>query len=456
MAGFKNKSFAVEFHNVSKVYRTYSAPGHRLLEMVFGGRKQYAHKTHALDDVSFSLERGGRLGIVGENGSGKSTLLKVLAGVLSPSAGSIQVHGRISALLELGAGFNPELRGEENIRQYCLLHGMNRDEVEAAVPEIIKFSELRDAIDHPVKTYSSGMAVRLGFSCAVYVKPEILIVDEALSVGDVYFQNKCLHKIKSLLDAGVTFIYVTHAADAIRSLCNNGIWMEKGRIRLAASSSEVGAAYQADVFRRMVGAGMDVQTDDSIPAPTQPEIAVEQKLITLDYTRHRAFAERVAPLRVGSGEAKIANITIREKHGCDTDNVAFNAQICIRVFYRVEQELPEKTALTIGVTDSAGRQILHFNSAVNGFFIPKKHGGELRFLDFEFENRLVPGEYGLMAGIGVFYKSPQSNGQLLIESIVDSCVGGARFSVSFPEGQNEQDLWGLVHLPYSVTAHILD
>ena len=147
-----NYTPALKLEHVSKIYRTYSTPQHRLFELLSGGRKQYARETRALDDVTFSLEQGGRLGIVGENGSGKSTLLKVLAGVLVPNQGTVQVNGRVSALLELGAGFNPELPGRENIRQFSMLHGMRRDEIEEALPEIIQFSELRDAIDQPVKT----------------------------------------------------------------------------------------------------------------------------------------------------------------------------------------------------------------------------------------------------------------------------------------------------------------
>src|ERR1700754_351129 len=167
-------TLAVEVDQVSKIYRTYPSPRHRLLELVSGGRRRYAHETRALDHVTFSLQKGARLGIVGSNGSGKSTLLKVLAGVLTPTTGRARVRGRVSALLELGAGFNPELRGRDNIRQFCELHGMHKAEIDAAMPDIIAFSELRDAVDHPVKTYSSGMAVRLGFACAVYVRPDIL------------------------------------------------------------------------------------------------------------------------------------------------------------------------------------------------------------------------------------------------------------------------------------------
>ena len=450
----KNKDLAISFTEVSKVYHTYSTPQHRLLEILSGGRKRYAHETRALDNVSFSLKKGGRLGIIGENGSGKSTLLKVLAGVLTPSSGAVQVNGRISALLELGAGFNPELPGAENIRQFCMLHGMHGDEIDEAVPDIIKFSELRDAINHPVKTYSSGMAVRLGFACAVYVKPEILIVDEALSVGDAYFQNKCLHKIKSLLDEGATFIYVTHAADAIRSLCNQGIWMERGRVRQAGPSSEVGAAYQAEVFRRMVGAGLSSQTE--APEVEANVTTKNDPILSIDHARHKAFEERVAPLRTGSGEARIQDIALIDEDGVDTDSIRFNAKIRVRVFYRVERAIPEGCALNLGVTDSSGRQVLHFSSESQGVFISSNASHVLRVIEFEFANQLCPGEYGFIAGIGTFIKSPNNHGQRLIGEIADYCAGGARFSVRFPDEDSSLDLWGLVHVPYSVSQYVLD
>ncbi len=452
MTNIKNEDLAIKFSGISKIYHTYSTPQHRLLEIISGGRKRYARETRALDDVSFSLQKGGRLGIIGENGSGKSTLLKVLAGVLTPTSGTVQVNGRISALLELGAGFNPELPGTENIRQFCMLHGMHSDEIDEALPEIIKFSELRDAIDHPVKTYSSGMAVRLGFACAVYVKPEILIVDEALSVGDAYFQNKCLHKIKSLLDGGATFIYVTHAADAIRSLCDQGLWMEQGRVKLSGPSSEVGAAYQAEVFRRMVGAGLGNQTD--VPENEAP--LADDKKLSVDHARHKAFEERVAPLRTGSGEAKIQDIALIDVDGADTDSVEFNTKLRVRVFYQVDRTLPEGTALNLGVTDSSGRQVLHFSSASKGVFLSSNGLHVLRVLEFEFENLLCPGEYGLISGIGTFYRNPGNNGQSFINEITDYCAGGARFSVRFPDEDLNHDLWGLFHIPYSVSECVLD
>lgn len=443
MKGTENTDIIIDIRDVSKIYHSYSKPSHRLLELLSGGRKQYARETRALDNVSLSLAPGSRLGIVGENGSGKSTLLKVLCGVLTPSAGSVSVNGRISALLELGAGFNPQLGGRENIRQFCMLHGMHGDEIEQAVPEIIRFSELQDAIEHPVKTYSSGMAVRLGFSCAVYVKPEILIVDEALSVGDAYFQNKCLHKIKSLLDNGTTFIYVTHAADAIRTLCDQGLWLENGRVQLAGSSAEVGAAYQREVFRRMTNAGLNRPSQVSSGAqPLTPEDA-----------RHQAFAERVAPLRTGSGEVLIQDITLLDESGVETDSVAFTSKLRVRVFYQTQETMAADLAITLGVTDNSGRQLMHFNAASHDVFIPADGSHVLRVVEFEFICPLCPGEYGLIAGVGIFSESPVNQGQLLLGGVIDYCVGGARFSIRYPD--DNQNIWGVVHAPCTVSAYSL-
>jgi lipopolysaccharide transport system ATP-binding protein len=450
-------SFSLELQNVSKIYHTYATPQHRLRELLAGGGKSYARETRALDDISFALQRGGRLGIVGENGSGKSTLLKVLAGVLTPTQGTVQVHGRVSALLELGAGFNPELPGIENIRQFAMLHGMERDEIEQAVPEIIKFSELRDAIAHPVKTYSSGMAVRLGFACAVYVQPDILIVDEALSVGDAYFQNKCLHKIKSLLDNGTTFIYVTHAADSIRALCDQGLWLAGGKVRLAGSSSDVGAAYQSEVFKKIVRAGLaEAPPAEGAPADAATDDPAHAPMLATDHARHQAFEERVAPLRTGSGEARIVDIALIGADGAETDSLPMDATCKVRVFYRGNAALPDACALTLGVTDSAGRQLLHFNSTLSDVFLSSDGSHVLRVVEFQFANPLSPGEYGFIAGVGTFVHNPRNHGQYVTDSIVDYVAGGARFSVRFPDQRVNHDLWGVVHTPFSARTYSLD
>ena len=446
---------AIALRNVSKVYNTYESPRQRLLEILSGGRTRYARETRALDDVSFTLERGGRLGIVGENGSGKSTLLKVLAGVLTPSSGQVHVNGRVSALLELGAGFNPELPGKENIRQFCMLHGMHRDEIEAALPEIIKFSELRDSVDHPVKTYSSGMAVRLGFACAVYVRPDILIVDEALSVGDAYFQNKCLHKIRSMLDQGTSFIYVTHAADSIRSLCNQGLWLEKGKVRLSGASSDVGGAYQSEIFRRLVRAGLG---DDVAPPAPGPDAAAAAAPApsAVNPVRFQAFSERNASLRTGSGEIVIDDVSLINAQNDECDSIDIDEAVRVRVFYHVVGPTAGKAVLNLGITDNAGRQILHMNPMFSGHYASDSDPHIPQMMEFSFVNPLCPGEYGITVGIATLFDHPQNHGQTLIDSVIDYCPAAARFGVRFPANAVARDLWGIVHIDYKVTARAID
>lgn len=450
----ENPNVAIELSNISKIYHTYQSPKHRLVEILTNGKKRYAKETRALDSVSFVLPKGGRLGIVGENGSGKSTLLKVLAGVLTPTSGSITVNGRVSALLELGAGFNPALPGRENIKQFCMLHGMSSDETDAAMPDIIQFSELRDAVEQPVKTYSSGMAIRLGFACAVYVKPEILIVDEALSVGDAYFQNKCLHKIKSLLDDGVTFIYVTHVADSIRALCDRGVWMDHGKVRMAGSSSEVGAAYQAEVFRRMVHAGLSEEVGPTNNVETSEHEVSGAR--AMDHARHKAFEERIAALRTGSGQARILDIAVIGHDGAETDTVPFNEKVRIRIFYQIDRELPAQCGITVGISDNSGREVVHFNSCSRGILLDGESMHRPCMIEFEFDNSLCPGEYGLSAAIGSFRKNPKNFGQMLTDHIVDYAAGGARFNVRFPDADSALDLWGVAYVPFSVQKLALD
>ncbi len=448
-----DSSQVVTLHDVSKVYRSYPTPRHRLLELLSGGRRSYSRETRALDGVSLTLEKGARLGIIGVNGSGKSTLLKLLAGVLQPTSGSVTVRGRVSALLELGAGFNPELPGRENIRQFCMLHGMRQHEIAELEPTIVAFSELRDAVDHPVKTYSSGMAVRLGFSCAVHVQPDILVVDEALSVGDAYFQNKCLHKIRDMLDQGISFIYVAHAVDAVRSLCEDGLWLDNGRVRKIGSSTAVGAAYQAEVFRRLTNADFGSHSRSSVAAQavsaSQTSEPVRQPL--LDTLRFRTFAERVEPLRTGSGEIRIQNIELLDDRDEPTDVLPFDNTARLRIYFHALKEVTGLISLGVGIYDRHGVQLMHFNSLTGGVNLAEIPVGEDRIIDFEFKCPLVPGEYGLGAGVAEARQAPGATALMLAEHVIDYCIGGARFSISRPEATDQRDLWGICHAEYSVT-----
>lgn len=228
---------AINVQNLSKIYRLYKSPTHRLKEILF--RRPFHTPFVALKDIGFSVSKGETFGIIGENGAGKSTLLKILARTLKPTSGIIEINGRTAALLELGAGFNPELTGEENIYLNAYLLGLSKDEIEGKKGDVITFSELGEFINRPVKTYSSGMYVRLAFSIATCVDPDILIIDEALSVGDEYFQKKCIDKMMDFRDKGKTIIFCSHSMYHVQELCSRTMWIDKGEIRVIGETSRV-------------------------------------------------------------------------------------------------------------------------------------------------------------------------------------------------------------------------
>jgi ABC-type polysaccharide/polyol phosphate transport system ATPase subunit len=233
---------ALELHNVSKSYRIYSSPMQRLKEIIY--RKCLHSNFIALDTIDLTIKKGETFGIIGENGAGKSTLLKIIANTLYPTTGEVKRNGRISALLELGAGFNPELSGEENIFLNAYLMGLTKSEIEAKKHEIIDFSELDTFIKRPVKTYSSGMSVRLAFSIATSVNPDVLIIDEALSVGDEHFQKKCIDRMMDFRNSGKTIIFCSHSMYLVQELCRKAMWLCKGKKEAVGDAGKVISLYQ--------------------------------------------------------------------------------------------------------------------------------------------------------------------------------------------------------------------
>ncbi len=233
---------AVEARNLTKVYRMYKKPLDRLKEILL--RREYATKKVALEGVSFTIKRGEAFGIVGENGAGKSTLLSILAGILPPTAGELSVRGKVCAILELGAGFHPELTGIENVYNYSTLYGLSKGEVDRNLDFIREFSELGEALNQPVRTYSSGMVVRLAFSTIVSIKPDIFIIDEALSVGDSHFQNKSFKRIMEFIAQGGTVIFTTHNQYQITGICGRAMWLKDGKVQEIGNSTEVVKAYE--------------------------------------------------------------------------------------------------------------------------------------------------------------------------------------------------------------------
>ena len=225
-----SSEIAIKVENLSKCYQIYDKPRDRLLQMLFRGHRTFYREFWALRDVSFEIKRGETVGIIGRNGSGKSTLLQLICGTLNPTGGSIHTRGRIAALLELGSGFNPEFTGRENVYMNASILGLTHEEIDARFDAIAAFADIGDFIEQPVKTYSSGMYVRLAFAVIAHVDADILVIDEALSVGDAFFTQKCMRFLRRFMENG-TVLFVSHDTGAVINLCQSGIWLEKGSVK---------------------------------------------------------------------------------------------------------------------------------------------------------------------------------------------------------------------------------
>lgn len=242
-----NEEYAIEIENLTKEYKMYNRKKDRLLEIILPRYKH--HDTFvAVNNLSLKVKKGEILGILGKNGAGKSTLLKMITGVVFPTKGSIKVNGRISSMLELGAAFNMELTGYENIYQHGQVMGLTNEEIKAKEQEIINFADIGEHLYQPVKTYSSGMFARLAFACAINIEPEVLIVDEVLSVGDMAFQEKSITKMKQIRESGTTIIFVSHSLPSVKNFCTRAIWMQNGSIVMDGDTVEVADKYKEDTI----------------------------------------------------------------------------------------------------------------------------------------------------------------------------------------------------------------
>lgn len=243
-----SSSIAISLRNLSKAYQIYEKPIDRFWQILFGEKRKRVRSFQALNDVSLEIEKGEVVGVMGANGSGKSTLLQLICGTLNPTIGNISVEGRISALLELGSGFNSEFTGKENVQLSAAIRGMGAKEIADRYEEIISFAEIGDFIDQPVKTYSSGMLVRLAFAVAIHSDPDILVIDEALAVGDELFQKKCFSRLEYLREQGVTILFVSHSGQQVVELCSRAILLDRGECLLSGPPNEVYAAYQKLIY----------------------------------------------------------------------------------------------------------------------------------------------------------------------------------------------------------------
>ena len=274
MKQIMSEDIVISIKNLTKTYRLYSSHADRVKETFNPFRKKYHRPFNALTNVSFNVKRGEVLGIIGQNGSGKSTLLQIICGILQPTSGSVEINGRISALLELGAGFNPEFTGRQNIYINCAILGLTHEEIDARFDDIVGFADIGDFIGQPVRTYSSGMYVRLAFSIAVSVYPDVLIIDEALSVGDHEFQQKCVNRMMEFREAGKTIVFCSHSMYLTNELCAKAVWLCNGRARSHGKTSKVISEYMAYLERKT---GKDDAAIDPAPVESSspPDVLIE-------------------------------------------------------------------------------------------------------------------------------------------------------------------------------------
>lgn len=342
--------FAIRAESLSKRFMLHTERRTGLKELFVRGRAPKAHEFWALRDASFEIGRGTTFGLLGPNGSGKSTTLKVLAGIYRPTSGRVLVNGRVSALLELGAGFHGELTGRENIRLNGAILGMSRRRIDAAMDRILDFAAIGEFIDSPVKVYSSGMFVRLGFAVAVSLDPEILMVDEVISVGDEEFQRKCFDHLFELRKRGTTIVLVTHSLGLIRDMCDQAAWLAHGRIRALGPAREVADSYIADVNDR--------------EARTQ---------------QVRSDPESSASGRLGSGEIRITSIEFLDGAGNPSPFLLAGAPCTIRMHYSARRRIPN-AVFGIGFLHESGTNVSGPNSGRVGSWVVDEGSGYVDFV----------------------------------------------------------------------------
>jgi len=368
----------VRTQGLSKCFRIYRHPSDHLKELLSFGGRRYHEPFWAVKGVDVSIDRGCCLGVIGENGSGKSTLLRMIAGVIRPTAGTVAVDGRVSALLELGAGFNPQFTGRENIYLYASILGFTDTQTRERIPLIEKFAEIGEFVDRPVKTYSSGMFVRLAFAVAIHMDPDILIVDEALSVGDFFFQQRCIRRIQQLKHHGVTILFVSHDLDAVRSLADRTIWMEHGEVRLEGKTDEVVAKYLAAMVTR---GKKEIMEEEALGRPIMD--ASELSLSEDALARIPKFLEHVANVdhRYGNRKGRIAGIGVYNREGHPAAGVEQGDRICVRISVEFRDDVP-KPNVGFMLRNRLGEDVTGTNVMFEGERLPAAHAGERLSVDF--------------------------------------------------------------------------
>lgn len=399
---------AIEVSQLSKCYQIYDKPSDRLKQMLMRGRKNYYREFWALKDIGFTIQKGETVGIIGRNGSGKSTLLQMVCGTLNPTHGSIKTHGRIAALLELGSGFNPEFTGRENVYLNGTILGLSYAEIEARYADIVAFADIGQFIEQPVKTYSSGMVVRLAFAVIAHVDADILIIDEALSVGDAFFTQKCMRFLRRFMDQG-TVLFVSHDTAAVKNLCSRCIWLSNGEIAAQGPSKEVTELYLQDYYAQVQESTPSEATSTTVaPAPVGTTVTARtyrdqrQDLFNNSNLRNdiRLFQFDIDAPSFGSGAAKIVSVEFQDTQGRALNWVVGGEKVCLRILVTVAQNM---TSPIVGfvVKDRLGQALFGDNTYLSYMDDPLHAvAGQMLQAQFQFVMpRLMNGDYTLTVAI---------------------------------------------------------
>ncbi|MDT2577200.1 ABC transporter ATP-binding protein [Enterococcus raffinosus] len=350
----------IEINHLTKKYDMYKKPSDRLKEALSPTRKTYHEFFYALNDVNVEVKKGEMIGFIGENGSGKSTILKIITGVLTPSEGEVKIEGNIAALLELGSGFNPEYSGYENIFLNGMVLGFSREEMQDKVDDIINFADIGDHLYQPVKTYSSGMFVRLAFAVAINVDPDILIVDEALAVGDLEFQLKCMEKFTELRNAGKTILFVSHDVNAVRRFCDRVYWLKNGVVEAEGETMEITETYENFLKKKSL---KTVDRDNSSSEDFSAYDIVEVKSAEL-------LDGDLQPLEIVEQDSKVV----------------------VKVTYNVKDDSIKKPVLGVAIRTVDNNYVCGLNTLLDEESIPWKKGENVFYLEYE-KMALLGGEY---------------------------------------------------------------
>jgi len=381
--------FAIKVEGLSKVYKLYDKPIDRMKESLHPLRKRYHRDFFALNDISVEIEKGETIGIIGKNGSGKSTLLKILTGVLTPTSGKVEVNGRVSALLELGAGFNPEFTGLENVYFNGSIMGYSREQIDAKIDDILSFADIGDFINQPVKMYSSGMFVRLAFSVATQVDPDILIVDEALSVGDMFFQAKCMTRMNKLItNEGVTLFFVSHSLSAVKSLCKKGILLNEGLLTKIGTSDEVAEKY----FAMSVSSRQEtIQVDDNLVT-----LQDNQRDLSIYLNSTESFLKKSTFGRIQNGKADFVNVVLLDENGLELPVVKYGQKVTLRMVVKFNDDILE-VGCGYHIRDGNGVDVIYGGSSIENKRLKNVKAGEFYVYDWSFTLQLMHGLYSVAA-----------------------------------------------------------